>query len=125
MITDDSTLGVFRMAEPLECGTRPSDTAGELLPRRKARRKLAGGGAERNHRNYAENAPRPGRGAGFQRPSRDANVLLINPGGYASLHHRLISTAPPAPNEFASSIPSYRTPKAPTSQSCGKIVPNE
>jgi hypothetical protein len=45
---------------------------------------------------------RPGRGAGFQRPCRDADTLLINTGGYASLHHRLISTAPPTLMEFAS-----------------------
>jgi hypothetical protein len=34
-------------------------------------------------------------------------------GGCASLRHRLISLAPPALYEFASSIPSARTPKAP------------
>src|SRR5262245_52551483 len=34
-------------------------------------------------------------------------------GGYASLRHRLISLAPPALEEFASSIPGARAPKAP------------
>jgi hypothetical protein len=33
------------------------------------------------------------KGAGFQRPCRDADTLLINTGGFASLHHWLISNS--------------------------------
>jgi len=69
-----------------------------------AQRKLAGGGAKRNHRKRRNKSKRPGRApdkdwllllALVRRPCRDAKSVMSNSGGYASLHHRLISVVPP------------------------------
>jgi len=63
-----------------------------------AQRTFAGGGAKRNHRKRSYRSPRPGRapdrdwllpGAQVRRPCRDAQSVMSNSGGYASLHHRL------------------------------------
>src|SRR5262249_8102074 len=68
------------------------------------RRKLAGGVAQRSHRNWTKSISRPGRDAGLGfavkpiqvlRHSRARGILLCASGGYAALHHRLISAAPP------------------------------
>jgi len=69
-----------------------------------AQRILAGGGAKRNHRKRRNRSPRPGRapdqdwlllGAPVRRPCRDAKSVMSKSGGYALLHHRLISGVPP------------------------------
>jgi hypothetical protein len=72
--------------------------------------KLAGGGAERNHRYFATHNralvraldqawlsgdPRSGVPAGTRAS------FSTHPGGYAPLHHRLISTAPPGAKQEA------------------------
>ena len=69
-----------------------------------AQRTLAGGGAQRNHRKRRKSRAAPWKGAGpglallcipVRRPCRDAKSVLSNSGGYAALHHRLISGVPP------------------------------
>jgi len=53
----------------------------------------------RNHRMRPATSTQPRRGdrpASVRRPSGAGNISLLASGGYATLHHRLISAAPPA-----------------------------
>src|SRR5262247_1808270 len=68
------------------------------------RRKLAGGGAQRNHRSWTKPMLRPSRDAGLRCVAELSRSGALSgrgsccgvSGGYASLHHRLTSAAPPA-----------------------------
>src|SRR5262245_13747422 len=80
------------------------DTAGKLLSAPEAPEEISRWQAQRSHRKHAGYESRPGVGAG---PKQFANQIesgvpagtqkssMTCTGGFASLHHRLISAAPP------------------------------
>jgi hypothetical protein len=77
----------------------------KLFPAPEGRRKLAGGGAKRNHRDRSKKIVRVPGGTPDRNSRQDQSrsgalsgrvVLSCVSGAYASLRRRLISVAPPA-----------------------------